>query len=192
MKLFENFEQPFKNISEFIHKLDRETFRKYLILFLGAITLLAGSMVYYINNKSNSLIEEIKNIQKASFETNQIIKKYQAVQFQKKTTKNLLDKEQGFEIKSFLESFYKEHKLKPESNWIALATPLPDNNQLEEVTLQASFKKQTTEKLVKILQSLEEKEIVHIKNLKITKESTKTISFDLTVATFRYKQTIAE
>lgn len=192
MKLLKNFEKPFENLSEFIHKLDKNSFRMYLIFFLGTIVLLSGTMIYYINNKSHSLIAEIKSMQKAALDTNQIIKKYQAIQFQKKTTQNLLDKEQDFEIKSFLEAFYRKHQLKPESTWIAVATPLSGNDQIEEITLQATFKGQTTEKLVKILQSLGEKEIVHIKNLKVTKEAKETISFDLTVSTFRYRQVSTE
>ena len=174
-------------IQDFLRQLDHRTFKKYLIASITISALIMIIMAYYIYNKSSSLIKQISKVEQIAFEANQIEKKYQKTQTQKTHLLSLLEKETDFEIKSFFEAFCKERQLKVESNWKTTSSTIEGNEKIEEVSLKASFKGQTTEKLIKILQDLDEKEIVYIKNIKIDKSTNKIINFDLTIATFKYK-----
>ena len=179
-----------KEIQNFIRKLDQKSFKKYLIISISSIAIIMIISTYYIHNKSQSLIKNIENIEKSTYEISNIVKKFQITQNQKNHTLTLLDKEKDFEIKGFLEAFCKDHQLKYESNWIASSSSIEGNPKIEEVSLKATFKDQTTEKLVSILKALDEKEIVYIKKIKIDKGKNKLINFDLTIASLKYKHTV--
>jgi hypothetical protein len=177
----------FEKIQIYIRSLNQHNFKKNFIIFISVIAFIMISISYFIYKKSTSLIKQLDDIKHLTIQTNLISKRYQVVQNQKKYIQSLLEKEKDFEIKGFFEAFCKKHQIKSEDTWTTLTSSIEGNNQIEEVSLKATFKNQTSEKLVEILKDIEEKKIVYIKNLKIDKEKDKTISFDLTIATFKNK-----
>ncbi len=96
-----------------------------------------------------------------------------------------MEKNKDFSLNQYFETFYKAQAIKPEDGWSSSTTIL--NAQFDEVELPATFKGQTTQKLVSILQEIEKQEIVYVKDLKVRADKNKTIVFDIVLATLRKK-----
>jgi len=178
----------FEDILNFTNQLDKETFKKYLIILTIILFIFIGGSLYLINEKSDSLINKINSTQKACLDTNYILKKFQEIESQKKSLQKNLESNAEMDIKGFFETFTRAHRIKSDSPWTSNSNILSENPELEEITLQALFKGQTMEALVKILKDLEDNEKIFVKNLKITKEAANTISFEITIGTLKSHQ----
>jgi len=99
--------------------------------------------------------------------------------------KDILDKNKDFTMPGFFEQFCREQNIVPEQGWNPLSEPV--NDKFDEIILKATFKGLSTEKLVKIIEALDKKEIVYIKQLEIHNEGENKINVDLTLATKKYK-----
>jgi len=110
------------------------------------------------------------------------------VRAEEERIKALLDDNKGFSIKTFFETLTLDQKLKPELGWDTEVRSIEGNDTFDEIILTATFKKQTTQSLVSLLNVLERSEIVYIKELDIKKEEKKTISFEIILATKKRKQ----
>ncbi|MCK4265024.1 hypothetical protein KAW80_01550 [Candidatus Babeliales bacterium] len=177
-----------EDILDYILSLERSTFNKYLIYFLASILLILGISIYLIHSKGKSLIKQIQTTRKLAQDADLKMKEYKEIQEKKNHILEILDKEKNFEIKGFFESFYKEHKVKPEPRWDTISSPILGNELLKEVSLPVRFKNLTTQKLTEILINLEKKEIVYVKNLKINKnKENRTIDLEITLGALNKK-----
>lgn len=165
----------------YIQNLNKKQLEQHIIAVLAGIALLAGIFTYFIYIESNSLLKEFKKVEDLSKKSVQILADNARLQRDAQYIQDLFDQSKDFMIKSYFETFCKEEQLTPEPGWTT-RTEEP-NDRYEETSLTAIFKGQTMEKLVKILSILEKKEIIYFKNITIKNESSKKISFELTLAT---------
>ncbi len=174
----------------FLGKLSKKDFEKFLGAALLGIALIAGSMIYIIRSKSEGLAITMTNLRSLARKVSYITQEYQTIQFQKKKLQDLLakGKTEEFEIKSYFENFTRTNDVKPESDWNVITTPFPNNVLLEELSLKATFNNITMKKLVELLSELEKKEIVYIRDIKLSRKQGQTISCELTIATLHYIQ----
>lgn len=180
----------FDDLITFIIRLDARRFTLYLGLTLGGFLAVGGGMSYFFYSKSSGLVETIKYFQKLALEAKQTVYTYQTIHERKQAIFDALAHERDFELKSFFEAFCKENNLKPESSWATLTSEIEGNEILEEVSLQATFSKFTMQTLVHFLAALQKKDLIYIKNLRLTKENpnAKTIAVDITIATLKFRQ----
>jgi hypothetical protein len=115
---------------------------------------------------------------------------YERLQQKEDQLQNLLKQYKEFNMNTFFEQFYKEQNMTPEANWGTVPVPIEGNENFDEVILNATFKNQTTEKLTKMLDALDKKENVYIKDLVIRNTFNKKIDFDISLASMRYKRTL--
>jgi hypothetical protein len=179
----------FDNLANYIQNLNKKDFEKYLSLILLGITLLGFITVYQIYNKSSRLITQIKNTEKLAQKSISTVLEYDKLQQKETQLQELLKQNREFDIRVFFEQFSKEQNMIPEPNWTPIELPVEGNENFDEVVLTAAFKKQTTEKLVNMLDALEKKEKnIYIKELVIRNNLDKTIDFEISLATMRYKR----
>lgn len=168
-------------IADFIQNLNKKEFQRYLIIALSCIGLLMGSVIFYIYRSSSHLVAEIKKIERFGNKAAEILSEHEKLQKEEERIQVLLDKYKNFDIQGDFEQFFKEQNIVPEAGWGTTIETI--NPKFDEIILSASFRNQTTQKLVEFLQKLDEKEIVYIKNLTIRSEKNKKITFDISIAT---------
>lgn len=177
--------EALNKIAAYVQGLDPRNFQKYLAITLASVALACGLLIFYLNSKNSELITRIKQLRTLSEKSFRIIQENREMVKEELRWKEKLDKEQNFTMQGFFEQFCKEQSITPEQGWNVRTESVSE--KFDEISLPATFKDQTTEQLVKILAALEKKEIVYIKELVIRAQSPGKISFDITLATKKYK-----
>ncbi|MFH1461499.1 MAG: hypothetical protein ABIF12_00940 [bacterium] len=177
-------------LTDHIQKLNKKEFEKNLFIFLGLILFTFLITTYFIYDKSNELIEKITATKKLTLKTTDIIKTYEKMQKEENKLQKMLEQETDFDIKTYFEQFCSEQKIIPEGSWKPTTQELTGSDKFNEVIISATFKDQTTQKLVEVLEALNKKYIVYIKELIIKNENNKKITFDITIATKKFKKSI--
>jgi hypothetical protein len=180
----------FNKIITYIQKLNKKDFEKNLIFFLAIIAMFSFGGIYFIYTEKEDLINKIKTTKRLVLKTTNIIKKYEKMQQEEDILQKLLEQETDFNIKTYFEQFCTQQQITPEGNWEAITQELPGSDKFDESVISATFNNQTTKKLIDILQALNEKDIVYIKELIIKSEDNKKINFDITIATKKFKRSI--
>jgi hypothetical protein len=182
-----------KQLETHILGLSKKEFHQYAATFLIAITIVATTATYYIYSVASSKMNLLENTRKFSNQAALIIDQHNQLEQEDAKIKKLLEKNKDFNLSMFFENLSNKHSMKPEPNWKPETEQLEGSEEFEEITLQASFKKQTTEKLVAFLNDIYEEAMVYLKELTISKNKDKPqISYEITLATKRYKPTLKE
>lgn len=179
-----------QNVANYIQKLNKKDFEKNLRLFLSIIAISSLGVTYFIYTKSSDLIEKIRMTKKLTLKTMNIIKTHKKMQKEEDKLQKLLEQEKNFNIKTYFEQFCSKQKITPNGNWETTTQELLGSDKFDEISLSATFKNETTQKLVTILEALNKKEIVYIKELIIKNENDKRIIFDITIATKKFKRDV--
>ena len=184
------FMKMLQNIANYIQKLNKKDFEKNLTLFLVVIIISSLSVTYFIYTKSSDLIEKIRITKKLTLKTMNIIETHKKMQKEEDKLQKLLEEEKDFDIDTYFEQFCSEQKITSEGSWETTTQELAGSDKFDEVSLSVTFKNQTTQKLVTILEALSKKDIVYIKELIIKNENNKKIIFDITIATKKFKRSV--
>ena len=180
-----------EQLTNYLQALSKKEFQQYLIVGLVSIGLLATGTTYYIYQKSSNLVTQLKQLNRNANNIARIVARHEKLQEREQNIITLLEKYPDFNINSYFERFYTKHKITPEPNWKpeegAVIIGSQENVRFQEIVLQATFKNQTMQKLVELLQDLYKETIVYIKELEIRRENAK-ITIELTLATQQYKK----
>lgn len=168
-------------ISNFIQHLEKKQLQKYIIAVLGCTSVIVMILMYYVYSQSAFLVNDMKRIERAAQKSAQLILTAEKLKKQEDHILNILDKYKDFDLQKEFEQFCKEQGCSPEPGWGS--SPEPINSKFDEEVLTATFKNQTTEKMVTYLEALEKKEIMYIKGLLVKSEKDKKITFDISIAT---------
>lgn len=182
--------EAFNKFAAYIQNLDRKQLQKYILIFLSIIAILSGIEIYYINNQKKDLIGEIKQLNILANKAIKIIEDNKRMSKEEQRLKDIFEKEKDFTIQGYFEQFCKEQEITPERGWDVRTESI--NEKFDEIALTATIKELTTEKLVKIISALDQKEIVYIKELIIRNENNGKISIEITIATKKYKEATVE
>ena len=176
--------EQIQSLALHIQKLSKKDLDRYVIATVAGVGILLMAMIYYIYTTSSELVTRIEQVKSLGQKSSVLTQKYEKIQEEEIRLQALLEKYKDFNIKIYFEQFCKEQGLVPDPTWDTSVETVKE--KFEEVTLPATFKGQTTQKLVKILEALQKNEIIYIKMLDIkTEKNSKTISFDITLATKR-------
>jgi len=180
-----------EQLTSYLQALSKKEFQQYLIVGLVSIGLLATGTTYYIYQKSSNLVTQLRQLNLDANKIARIVARHEKLQEREQNIRTLLEKYPDFNINSYFERFYTKHKITPEPNWKpeegAVIIGSQENVKFQEIILQATFKNQTMQKLVELLQDLYKETIVYIKELEVRRENAK-ITIELTLATQQYKK----
>ena len=180
----------FTNFAIYLQNLNKKDFEKYLVIFLVSITILFGSITYYIYTKSSEKVTQIKSLKELTNKITKIISDNEKMQQEEQRLQQLLEQNKDFSMKIFFEQFCREQNITPESGWEAIPLPIEGSEKFDEIVLSTTFKGINTQTLTKILDALDKKEIAYIKELTIKNEDNKKITVDITLATKKYKKNL--
>ncbi len=178
--------EKIEQAATFIQSLNQQEFKKYLIITLTVIGTLALISTYYVYHTNESLAKQINalnlqinKIKTLSAQSEQLLKEEESI-------KELIGKHPDFEMSSYFENFYTKNKITPEPNWKPEEGTVIEGSTkgvlYKEIVLMATFKNQTMQKLVTIINDIYRDKIIYLKNVDITSQGSK-INFDLTIAT---------
>ena len=178
-------------LGNYLQSLSKKQIQQYFLAFFAGTLFVTLGSIYYIHSKSIDLLNEIKRLDVLANKSISILEDNQRMDSEEQRIQSLLDQNKDFNINSYFESFCQAQNL-PSQGWGDSKTE-EINDKFDEISLRATFKNQTTEKLVKILDELYKNDIIYIKNLSIKQESDKQspekkISFDITIATKAMKR----
>jgi hypothetical protein len=175
----------FINFTNKINNLTPKTFQRYLLLFLATVVILTLGIILYINQASIEEIKKTRRIEDMAKKASTLLTNFEKIKAEETRINEMLAKNTDFNIKSYFEQFCKEQGLTPEPNWDTKITDISD--KFSEVQLQATFKGQTTDKVVKLLEVLDKQSIIYTKEVNLKNEFNKKISVELTLATIKQK-----
>ncbi len=179
------------NLANYIQNLNKKEFEKYLAIFLGIIMLFCITALYKIYNNSSVLIRQIKTTQRLVRKAELMIQKNKSLDKKEEKLQTLLKANKEFSIRTFLEQFWTKNQIKPEPGWGETRTiAIPGNDNFDEIELTAIFKNQNTQKLTNIIDKLNKKDNIYTKELTIKREPDSKITFDITLATMKYKKNL--
>ncbi len=182
----------FTQILQFIQQIPEKNMQRYMYMVIGGMGIVVSGVIFLVHNKSTDLVEQFRKIEKLSRDAVPLFQDYEKIQRDEKRIQDQLEKYQGEDIKSFFELFCKNLGVTPQPGWDA--NPADINQKFEEITVKATFKGQTTQKLVEILDAIQKEaisknKILYTKNVDIKHDQSKNqIAFDLTIATVRMKK----
>lgn len=175
-----------KDFSLQIQALSLKQLHHYLAAILCTILVAVLGVSYFIYSKSDELVKKIKKLETLANKSAHVLSEYQRLVAEQDRLKELFTQDQRFDIKIFFEDFCKEQSISAVKGWSTASKDISPS--IAEVTLNASFKGLTMDKLVKVLDALQKKEIIYVKDLVIRSEGSKQISCDIKLATMSYKQ----
>ena len=176
----------FTKLAEKIQGLSKKELQKYTAIFLGVVFCVILGTTYYVYTKSNEYVHKMKITRTLAAKARTLIDELEKIQAKEEQILALFSQSKDFNLNSFFETFCKNQGIKPEDGW-GRSTKVLANPQFDEDVLTATFKGQTTQKLVKILEELDKQKLVYLKNLQVKSEKSKQIIFDITIATLRAK-----
>jgi hypothetical protein len=172
----------------YIEILDRRQFRLHVLGFFTAVVMLAGLFLYYIADSKNDLIIRLQALNKLAIKGCQIIDIHRRLVKDEQHLKQVLEQKRGFSINAFFEQVCRDLSITAEAGWAPREEHVGD--MFDEITLTATFKNLTSDKVVKILTMLNKEEIVYLKDFQVKNSNNKTITISVTIATKRYKSSI--
>lgn len=179
-----------QKIVTFVQQSHYEELRKYTLIGLGGFFLVCAFIIYKVNDRKEELFKEIQATYVLATKSRKLISDNKLMSGEETRLKQLLDNNKDFTIKGFFEQFCREQNITAESGWDARAENV--NERFDELLLPATFKDQTTQKLISVLDALSKKDIVYVKELTIRNQMNSKITFEITIATKRYKASLLE
>jgi len=187
--------KKFSQAIQLIQSLTKQEFQQYLAVALASVGILSLGATYYVYHKSYSLRKDIQKLNTQTNKIEELIAKNVKLSQEEEIIRKILDENPDFNMFQYFEKFRTRHNIKPEPGW------KPEDGEeiigsepgikYKEVILRATFKNQTMEKLVSVLQDIYKEQIVYLKSLEIAAQDSK-ISFELELATKQYKKEAEE
>ncbi|MGD1997855.1 MAG: hypothetical protein PVJ92_02985 [Candidatus Dependentiae bacterium] len=171
-----------------ILSLDSKRFQQYLGVLLGIVFAGCVGTVYLFYTSRAAKIEQLTQLYDQVRKNDKIVVESDKIKAEEERIQDILSDNKGFNIKTFFETFYRQHNVQPEGDWDTEVRSIEGNDTFDEVLLPVTFKKQTTQNMVLLLSALDKHEIVYIKELEIERGEGKVITVNLTIATKKRKQ----
>lgn len=185
MNIIANIKDFFSHLVMRLYGLNKKEFGQLLIGSIAGIFVIVIGLIYFVQSHSNALLQEIETLQAQQKRTRRLLVSFAELSQEEERFKSLVEQYKNFSMKIYFEQFCKDQGITAQSGWDTTTVEL--SPQVDEVTLTAVFKDMTTPRLVGILQELDKKELVYVKNLRIKTEKDHKISFEIALASIRNK-----
>lgn len=172
-----------------LQELSKKEFERYLVIFLAAVLAVALGIVYYISSTSSEYVNQIITLQRLSDQAARVLAENDQLLQEQQRIQSLFEQEKDFNIKSYFEQFCKQQNITAEAGWDADSSDIGD--KFTETVLHATFKGQSMQKIVQIIDALDKKETTYLKEVIIRSEPNQRITTELRIGTVRPKKGIS-
>lgn len=165
--------EPLLQIIAHIQSLNKQDWQKQLAATIAAVFLFFAGVIYFIYQKSDTQITQIRELYKLKTKSEDLLDQYQQIAQEENRITALLEKHKDFTIKSYFEKFVKDNGLTPEPAWgdSYEITPVAGSEKFEEERIVPSFKKLNTQNLIALLDKLERDLLLCLTQVTITREN---------------------
>lgn len=169
MKKFE----PILQIITHINSLNKQDWQKQLVATIVALLFFFSGVIYFIYQKSDTQIAQIRELYKLKTKSVDLLDQYQQIAQEENRITTLLEKHKDFTIKSYFEKFSKDNGLTPEPGWgdSYEITPIAGSDKFEEERLIPIFKNLNTQSLIALLDKLERDLLLCLTHVSISREN---------------------
>lgn len=181
-----------EKIQNFFSNLDQQQFRNYIAVLLLALFALSGILVYRYYSQTSYLKRRIAATNRKRLEVKELLTRYEIVKRQQADVDALLAKDKDFKIAGYFTDVVNKLGLagnktrEPETSAELL------DNGYTEIKLYASFSGLNTQKIVQLLDTLEQNERIYIKDVEIYKSEGNALNLNILIATLEPKATPTE
>ena len=173
------------SLQQKLSHLSTKEFYRYAGIYIGCVVALTGGVVYFHFSTVNSLNKKVKAMRSKRNEIKRLLQKHALVQKQSKEINNLLEEEKNFKIKSFFDNLVTLQSLQSKQKKEAEVTEEILYKKYTEIKLKAQFRQMNTMLLAQLLDAIEAKKRVYVKELTITKTRGASIDISLVIATLK-------
>jgi len=178
------------SIKQYIEQLDRQEFKRYILILFGILILLVSGIVFLYYRNLRTIRNRIAYINKQRIETRQLIERYDRVKKQQAEVNSLLEKQKDFKISQYFEQLLSRLNI-AQNKTQEETVPEDVLDGYTEWTLYATLSNLNTKKLSELLYAIEQEERIYTKELEIERSSQgKAINIKLTIATLEPKTEI--
>jgi len=180
----------FDKIKNFIAHLETKQFYRYSGIILGSLIVLMLTIIYYHYSSMKFWAKRINIINEEREEIRSILDKAQLVANQRAEVDSMLNESPDFKIDGYFTELVSKFgfagNTKPTTS---ISFGDRDDMQYREVFLNAKFDTMTMKQLCELLDEIEQKDRIYIKELEIVKSKKipDTIMVNLTIATLQRK-----
>jgi type II secretory pathway component PulM len=180
-----------ENLKTYLKNVQEKTFYQYLAGALGIIVLLCGLIFFFYFRSVSHIKKEISNLNDSRERAKEILDKAEKVQKQRAAVDTILAQEPDFKIAGYVSDLLAKANLKPTQE--TAADGYQEGNYLEKL-LTIQLQEITMRDLTALLDEIEQKERLYLKELDInkSKKSPKTIDVTMTIATLLPKPKTTE
>lgn len=180
-----------ENLKTYLKGIQEKTFYQYLGGILGVVALLCGLIFFFYFRSVSHLKKEISELNDSRERAKEILDKAERVQKQRAAVDAILAQEPDFKIAGYMAELLAKKGLKPTQE--TSADGYQEGNYLEKL-LTIQLQEITMKDLTELLDEIEQKERLYLKDLDInkSKKSPKTIDVTTTIATLLPKPKTTE
>ncbi|MGE0206741.1 MAG: hypothetical protein AB7R69_02715 [Candidatus Babeliales bacterium] len=176
------------HIKEFIEQLDEAAFKRYIVTFFALFFLCIGFIIYRYYSGVSVIKNRIDTINKKRKEVKNLLERFEVVKVQKTEVDTLLEKDAAFKIGGYFDTIINQLGIAGNQTRAPETSSEELDNGYTEVKLYASFTNMNTQKLVALLDTLEQNERIYTKEVEIYKPDVgKTININILIATLEPK-----
>lgn len=179
-----------ERLQAYIDNLDERQFKIYVLIFLAALGLFTGLILFRYYHSIRTLKRKITTINKKRTSVRELLERNELVKRQQKDVDAILAKEKDFKISQFFENILSTLAISKDQVQ-SLETRSEDVlDGYTEWTLDARLNKLNMKKLTELLNEIEKEERIYTKELEIIKEQeSPAIDVKITIATLEQKIT---
>jgi hypothetical protein len=168
-----------------IMSLEKKLFYRGVITFFGTIILLIGAMLAYYYTTVYSLKSQLVKTKRQQEEIRLLLGQFTQLQEESKKVNDVLEEEKNFKIKSFYESILQQQNL--QNSQLKEAEIQEENlrSRYIEIKLTSHLQQLSTEQLCTLLETLEKKARIYIKDLSIVKIRNNNLDVVLVIGTLK-------
>lgn len=176
----------FNTIRTSTENLTREQFRLYAIGILSSITILSIGFLYYYYSSTHAVLKRIQRINEQRVKTQELLERLQRVEKQQLEVNQLLEQDKEFKIGGYFSTIVRQLALERNKTREAATSSVQLDNGYTEVQLYASFFSMNMQKVVELLDTLEQNNRIYVKELEIYKPDTdNSVNINIMIATLQ-------
>lgn len=164
---------------------EKKEFYKYTSIYFGVMLTLIFGIIYYYFSTVHTLKMQLKKINRNREDVRVLLQKHKFIEKQKEKINEILSEEKNFKIKNFFDGLLEQHGLKGLLRRESEVSEEVLYKKYTEIKLVAHLNQINTEQMCQLLDSIEQKARVYIKELIITKTRGASLDVSLTIATLK-------
>jgi hypothetical protein len=163
-----------EKLKQYLYELDERTLYSYLIGCIATIAVIMGLVVFLQYRTINTITKKIKGLNVQRIDAQEILTRFQRVTQQKESVESVLEKDKNFKIVGYVDTLLSSLQLIQNKGPYQQSTePLEGHDNYDEVTVVVPLNEITMRNLAEFLNEIEKNERIYIKQLDISKSTSK-------------------